>query len=120
MRRSSALLSALCLDTLTIQILALQIAKADAIQLSAIACAASQAAADAVALMPALYLDTLTIQILELQIATRFLIVPCRRLLLIGFGVIHSENTVRAVSREGDRWAHDTAINPMCCAAVCA
>lgn len=25
------------------------------------------------------------------------------RLILIGFGIIHSENTVRAVSREGDR-----------------
>jgi hypothetical protein len=27
------------------------------------------------------------------------------RLMLIGFGVIESENTVRAVSREGDRCA---------------
>lgn len=30
------------------------------------------------------------------------------RLILIGFGVIHSENTVRAVSREGDRCGADS------------
>ena len=35
------------------------------------------------------------------------LVMACKlcRLMLIGFGVVDSENTVRAVSREGDRCA---------------